>query len=104
MFRLIFVFTALLVSLSHLQAKEIKIVGFAGNNSSTSGELLVMLEEVVKANSEKYKIVSIKDGIGFRKESVHLFPVNPSDLIEPYTSERVLDVKCSVGSPQELPD
>jgi hypothetical protein len=76
-----------------LLAKELKVFNFASNNATTSGEILLILEEVVKANPEKYKILSIKEAVGYKKQSAYLFPNDPDEVIAPFTNERVNDVQ-----------
>ncbi len=75
-----------------LQAKDLKVFAFAGNNATTSSEVLLMLEEVVRAKSEDFKIISIKEGIGFRFQSDYYIPVDPDDLIAPFSNNEILDV------------
>lgn len=87
--RLIFIVT--FVMNPGLFAKELKMFTFGGNNATTSSEVLLMLEEVVRAKSEDYKIISIKEGIGFRYQSDYYIPVDPDELIAPFSNEKILD-------------
>lgn len=61
------------------QSRGFDIIAYGSNNATTSSELVLILEELVQENPDQVKIVSIKEGFGYRKKS-HYFVPEDADL------------------------
>lgn len=67
---------------SFAYGQSLSILSFGGNNATTSTDLVVLLEDLAQNSGNKMKIVSAREGIGYRKKSSYLMPQAANQVLD----------------------
>lgn len=62
--------------------KNLNILSFGGNHAASSGELTILLEDLANTPEANIKIISTREGIGYKNKSTYLAPQEENKIFK----------------------